>query len=98
MFETPLIEINPYHTSKWCTHCGAINRGHQTTNYALYVCKSCKQIVNSDRKASLAVAVKSVLERNAHNLNSLSSIQISKTQVPVNGLLSSDDVGMKVTV
>lgn len=98
MLEVPLVEINPYHTSKWCTHCGAINRGHYFTNYSLYVCKSCKQIVNSDRKASLAIAVKSVLERNAHNLTSLSSFQISKTQVPVNGLLSSNDVGMKVTV
>ncbi len=94
----PLVEINPYHTSKWCSHCGAINKGHQTGNYSLYVCKTCNQIVNSDRKASLAIAVKSVLERNTHNLTDLSSFQISRTRVSVNGLLRSDDVGMKVTV
>lgn len=94
----PLVEVNPYHTSKWCSHCGAINNGHHSKNYSLYVCKTCKQIVNSDRKASLAIAIKSVLERNAHNLTDLSSFQISKTQVPVNALLRSDNVGMKVTV
>ncbi len=56
-------------------------------------------IVNSDRKASLAIAIKSVLERNkTHSLTNLNYIQISKTRVPVDGLLRSDDVGMKVAV
>lgn len=98
MFQVPLYEIDAYHTSKWCPKCGALNKGHQSRNYSLYKCK-CGLIVNSDRKASLAVAIKSVLERNkTHSLTNLSSIQISKTRVPVNGLLRPDDVGIKVAV
>jgi IS605 OrfB family transposase len=98
MFQIPLYEVDAYHTSKWCHKCGALNNGHHSGNYALYKCK-CGLIVNSDRKASLAVAVKSVLERNkTHELTILSSIQISKTRAPVNGLLRSDDVDSKVAV
>jgi len=98
MFQIPLYEVDAYHTSKWCPRCGALNIGHQSGNYALYKC-NCGLVVNSDRKASLAVAIKSVLERSkTHSLTNLSSIQISKIRVPVNGLLRSDDVGMKVAV
>jgi len=98
MFQVPIYEVDAYHTSKWCSKCGALNNGHHSGNYALYKCK-CGLIVNSDRKASLAVAVKSVLERNKiHELTILSSIQISKIRVPVNGLLRSDDVDSKVAV
>ncbi|GCC11460.1 putative transposase DNA-binding domain protein [archaeon] len=51
--------IDAYHTSKWCPRCGALNNGH-STNYAIYKCNRCGMIVNSDRKASLAVAIKSL--------------------------------------
>jgi IS605 OrfB family transposase len=99
MSNVPVFEIDPYHTSKWCSHCGEINNGHSSVNYALYECKKCGQIVNSDRKASLVIAVKSVLERtNTHNLTNLSSVRISKTQVPVNGLLHSNEVGLNQVV
>lgn len=91
MFQIPLYEVDAYHTSKWCPKCGALNNGHHSGNYALYKCK-CSLVVNSDRKASLAVAVKSVLERTkTHSLTNLSSVQISKIRVPVNGLLRSDE-------
>lgn len=92
-------EIDAYHTSKWCPHCGAVNDGHYSGNYSLYKCKECGLIVNSDRKASLAIAVKSVLERTVnHSLNNLDSILISNTKVPVNGLIRQDDVGLNVAV
>ena len=87
--------VDAYHTSKWCLHCGAVNPGHSSKNYSIYKCRECALTVNSDRKASLAIAIKSVLERKkTHELTILSSIQISKTQVPVNGLLRPDDVGV----
>jgi IS605 OrfB family transposase len=99
MFGIALHVVDAYHTSKWCPHCGAINSGHHNKNYALYRCKECGLEMNSDRKASLAVAVKSALERNkTHELTILSSIQISKARVPVNGLLRSNDVGVEVAV
>jgi hypothetical protein len=41
--------------------------------------------MNSDRKASLAVAVKSLLERISPNAHS-DMIQLSSRRVPVNGL------------
>jgi IS605 OrfB family transposase len=85
---------DPYHTSKWCSGCGAINDGHHSSNYSLYKCADCGLVVNSDRKASLAVAVKSILERESHSFTDLSSFQISKRRVPVNALLRSDDVGV----
>lgn len=91
MFQIHFREVDPYHTSKWCSGCGAVNNGHYSGNFALYKCK-CGLIVNSDRKASLAVAVKSLLERNkTHGLTILGSVQISKRRVPVNALLRSDE-------
>jgi IS605 OrfB family transposase len=84
--------IDSWHTSKWCSHCGAVGKGHDA-NYSLFRCKECGQIVNSDRKASLAIAVKSLLERNKHIANQYASVQISNRRVPVNGLLRSDEVG-----
>jgi len=80
--------VDSWHTSKWCSHCGAVGKGH-SANYSLFKCK-CGQTVNSDRKASLAVAVKSLLERMPIS-NPDISIQISNRRVPVNGLLRSDD-------
>ena len=50
-------------TSKWCSHCGAVVSGHDSRNYALFRCRKCGLVVNSDRKASLAVAAKTLLER-----------------------------------
>lgn len=91
LLKVPYHKIDPYHTSKWCTHCGAVNKGHHSSNYSLYICKKCKQIVNSDRKASLAIAIKSVLKRKPQSLTNSDFIQISKTRVPVNGLLRSND-------
>lgn len=86
--------VDPYHTSKWCSGCGAINDGHHSGNYSLYKCANCGMVANSDRKASLAVAVKSLLERKSHSFTNLSSFQISNRRVPVNALLRSDDVGV----
>ncbi|MBU3897131.1 MAG: transposase [Nanoarchaeota archaeon] len=98
MFQISLYEVDAYHTSKWCHKCGALNNGHHSGNYSLYKCR-CGLIVNSDRKASLAVAVKSVLERTkTHSITNLNSVQISNTRVPVDELLRSDDIGLKVAV
>ena len=84
-----LHKVDAYHTSKWCPHCGAVNPGHSSTNYALYKCK-CGLVVNSDRKASLVVAVKSVLERTAQDITNPCFVQFSGTRVPVNGLVRPD--------
>ena len=54
--------VDSWHTSKWCPKCGAVGKGHDISNYALFRCK-CGLIVNSDRKASYAIAVKCLLER-----------------------------------
>ena len=51
--------------------------------------QECGQIVNSDRKASVAVAVKSLLERN--NFPNQEKFLISNRQVPVNGLIRRPD-------
>jgi len=78
--------VNSWHTSKWCSHCGALANGH-SSNYSLFKCKNCGQIVNADRKASLSIAIKSLLERmHIPNLNDY-CIQISSRRIPVSGLL-----------
>jgi IS605 OrfB family transposase len=77
--------VNSWHTSKWCPHCGAVGKGHDATNYSLFRCK-CGLVVNSDRKASLAVAAKSLLERGS-SPNQITSLSLSSRRVPVNGLL-----------
>ncbi|MDG7034494.1 MAG: transposase [Nitrososphaerota archaeon] len=79
-----LNRVDAYHTSKWCTRCGAVGRGHDGGNYSLFRCRECGQAVNSDRKASLAVAVKTLLERNGPNQD---TFQISGRRVPVSGLI-----------
>ena len=98
MLQIPFHEVDAYHTSKWCVRCGALNNGHSSLNYAVYKCKECGLEMNSDRKASLAIAVKSLLERKTHNLTDLSSIQISKRPIPVNELLRSYAVGISGSV
>jgi len=94
----PLHIVDAYHTSKWCPHCGAVNKGHQSGNYALYKCRKCGMVVNSDRKASLAIAIKSVLERTSQDLTKPCFVQISNTRVPVNGLVRPDAVGSSFAV
>ena len=87
-----LFQIDPYHTSRWCPCCGAINDGHCHHNRALYKCTCCGLDMNSDRKASLAIAIKPLLERKKQQF------QISKRRVPVNGLLRSDEAAMSFAV
>jgi IS605 OrfB family transposase len=85
-----------YHTSKWCSHCGAVGKGHDGNVYALFRCRECGQIVNADRKASLAVAVKTLSLRSGFpNQNTL---QISGRRVPVNGLFHVPDAPESVAV
>lgn len=83
--------IDSWHTSKWCPKCGAVGKGHDSSNYALFRC-NCGLVVNSDRKASYAIAVKSLLERK-DSLDRKPS-QISNRRVPVNGLVNSYEVGL----
>jgi transposase len=92
--EICLEDEDPWHTSKWCSHCGAVAAsGHSYTNYAVFKCPRCGQVVNSDRKASLAVAVKSLLVRrkNEAAYTRRGFFQFTRRPVPVNGLMRSDD-------
>lgn len=89
--------VDSWHTSKWCSRCGAVGKGH-SSNYSLFKCKECGQIVNSDRKASLAVAVKSLLERNSRGSDQSDFFQFSSGRVPVNGLIRSDESGLNLAV
>jgi transposase len=91
----PLQIVDAYHTSKWCPRCGAVNSGHDSKNYSLYRCR-CGLVVNSDRKASLAVAVKSALERASHNVTGFA--QFSGAKVPVSGLVRPHEAGKSGSV
>ena len=82
--------VDAWHTSKFCNHCGAVGKGHDSSSYALFRCKKCGVIVNSDRKASLNIAIKSLLERK-DTINH-DFFQISNRRVPVNGLIRPDAV------
>lgn len=82
--------LDSYHTSKWCSDCGAVGDGHSKSNYALFRCR-CGLEVNSDRKASLAIAIKSQLKRDhAPNRHT----QFFNWQAPVNGLLRRNEVDL----
>jgi IS605 OrfB family transposase len=83
----PMGYVNSYHTSKWCSGCGSVNPPHDSKNYAIYRCGNCKLIVNSDRKASLAVAVKKFAERKEY-------FQFSAKRVPVNALFRGNEGNM----
>jgi len=84
--------VDAWHTSMFCNHCGAIGKGHDSRNYALFRCKKCGVVVNSDRNASENVALKSLLERK--DITNRKTFQISNRRVPVNGLVRPGDVGL----
>ncbi|MGC9037779.1 MAG: zinc ribbon domain-containing protein, partial [Candidatus Micrarchaeia archaeon] len=84
--------VDVWHTSKFCSHCGAVGKGHDSRNYALFRCKKCGAEVNSDRQASLNIAIKSLLER--RDATNRKTLQISNRRVPVNGLVRPDEVGL----
>jgi IS605 OrfB family transposase len=87
-----LTVVDAYHTSKWCSHCGAVAKSGHSANYPIFKC-NCGHTVNSDRKASLAIAVESLLVRNKneHTLNQSAFFQLTNRPVPVNGLMRSDE-------
>jgi IS605 OrfB family transposase len=85
-----------YHTSKWCSHCGAVGKGHDGNVYALFRCRDCGQVVNADRKASLAVAVKTLSLRSG--FPNQGTLQISGRRVPVNGLFRVPDAPESMAV
>ncbi|MCL4365538.1 MAG: zinc ribbon domain-containing protein [Candidatus Marsarchaeota archaeon] len=82
--------VDAWHTSKFCSNCGAVGKGHDSSNYALFRCKKCGVVVNSDRKASLNIAIKSLLER--RDTTNHDSFQISNRRVPVNRHIRPDAV------
>ncbi|MEM4067350.1 MAG: transposase [Candidatus Micrarchaeaceae archaeon] len=90
-----LNRVDAYHTSKWCSRCGAVGKGHDGSVYSLFKCRTCGQVVNADRKASLAVAVKTLVLRNP--LPNQNWFQINTRRVPVNGLIrdGSDAPGLE---
>ncbi|GBE54706.1 putative transposase DNA-binding domain protein [archaeon BMS3Bbin15] len=92
-YEIPFQTVDAYHTSKWCPGCGALNKGHSSNNYAIYKCSRCGMIVNSDRKASLAIAIKSALVRESFQdfTNPKLFSQLTRAGVAVNQLFRPDD-------
>ncbi len=74
--------VDAWHTSKFCNHCGAVGKGHDSRNYALFRCKKCGVVVNSDRKASKNIAIKSLLERK--DITNHKTFQISNRSGLVN--------------
>ena len=89
--------IDAWHTSKFCNHCGAVGKGHDSRNYALFRCKECGVVMNSDRNASRNVALKCLLER--RDILNRKPLQISNMGGLVNGLRQmSDEVGLTQVV
>jgi len=80
--------IDPWHTSRFCSHCGAVGSAHDTENYALFKCRSCGLVVNSDRNASKNIALKSLLERDIFKIR---IFQDSNRRVSVDGLIRPHD-------
>jgi len=80
--------VDPWHTSRFCSNCGAVGRGHDSENYALFKCRSCGLVVNSDRNASKNIALKSLLERDIFKIR---IFQDSNRRVSVDGLIRPND-------
>ena len=89
--------VDSWHTSKFCNHCGAVGKGHDSGNYALFRCKECGVVVNSDRNASHNVALKCLLERK--DILDRKPFQISNRSGLVNAhKVLSDETGCLVAV
>ncbi len=84
--------VDAWHTSKFCSHCGAVGEGHSSKNYALFICKKCGVVVNSDRNASKNIAIKSLLGRE-DSLNQ-KLLSVPNGQGLVNAPLLFDEVGL----
>ena len=85
--------VDAWHTSKFCSHCGAVGKGHSSANYALFRCKKCGVVVNSDRNASKNIALKCLLERK--HITNHKIFQISNRSGLVNAhKVMSDEVGL----
>jgi len=85
--------VDTWHTSKFCSHCGAVGKGHSSANYALFRCKKCGVVVNSDRNASKNIALKCLLERK--HITNHKIFQISNRSGLVNAhKVMSDEVGL----
>jgi IS605 OrfB family transposase len=84
--------VNPWHTSKWCIRCGAVNAGH-SANYSVFRCAKCGLAMNADRKASVAIAVKALLDRKGYPGGK--TFQISGRRVPVVALLKSNEASVR---
>ncbi|MCS4539077.1 MAG: IS200/IS605 family accessory protein TnpB-related protein [Thaumarchaeota archaeon] len=75
--------VNPWHTSKRCSRCGAVGSRHDRANYSMFT--------------SVAIAVKSLLERSGFTNHKTS--QISYRKALVMGLMkASDEAGLQVAV
>jgi hypothetical protein len=85
-----LNRVDSYRTSKWCIRCGAVGAGHATGNYALFRCEECGLTMNADRKASVAVAARTLLELRG-NPDGIDGLQISGRRAPVSGLIRVSD-------
>jgi len=44
--------VDSWHTSKWCSHCGALASGH-SSNYSLFKCKAVKSSIATEKLAWL---------------------------------------------
>ncbi|MDE1822939.1 MAG: transposase [Candidatus Micrarchaeota archaeon] len=86
--------VDSWHTSKFCNHCGAVGKGHDSRNYALFRCKECGVVMNSDRNASRNIALKCLLERKGHILNKYTPIQISNREGLCKRPCLPDEVGL----
>ena len=78
-------KIDPYHTSKLCSRCGALNKIGKV--YKTYVCKSCGLIIDRDNSASRNICK---LFRERSIVTNVS--QISLNRVAVNQPLLSNAV------
>ncbi len=85
--------LDSWHTSKFCSHCGAVaKQGHSSSNYALFRCKGCGVVVNSDRNASKNIALKCLLERK--DILDRKPFQISNREGLCKRPRLSDEVGL----
>lgn len=78
-------KINPYHTSKLCSRCGALNKTGKV--YKTYVCESCGLIINRDNNAS-----KNICKLFGERSILTNTSQTSLNRVAVNQPLPSNDV------
>ena len=81
----PLVEVNPFHTSKWCSHCGAIFKKLKLSHRS-WTCEICG--TTHDRDVNAAINLRNLVREVLPEPDPSGSKRLQRSNKPSLGLPS----------